>query len=369
MRQFCGKNREKCFGLKNSFLYFYLKTTTWGIIVGFKIGTWEFPKGICAAPLEGITDDPSFRLMCRMNGAELTYVPMISISDYTKHPNKTRILFPHDKSEKPFAVQLLGNAQSDVKTFFENLELEDLGIIDLNLCCAARSALVNNTGGALLRKPGKAAVFAENVIKYSPVPVTAKMRSGWSREENYGVQIAQELEKVGIAAITVHGVSVKAKYAVKSNPKYIRQIHEVVNVPVIANGDIRSIEDRKQVLDATGAAGVMIGRASIGNPFIFLQLDGKSAFQFTSLPGEIKPLWLMLDYLQLSQEHCTGMEFSRAKHFLYVHLKDASKKQILREQLGQIKTLGEFFASLIPIYPLLKQHPLVKEMEERNKHH
>ncbi len=285
---------------------------------------------------------------------------MVSITEFSKASSPGKIHFPHDKSEQPFAIQLLGNAQSNMKSFFDNLETQDVGIIDLNLSCAARSALVNNTGGALLRKSGKAAAFADAVIKYAPVPVTAKMRSGWSREENYGVQIAQELERSGIAAITVHGCSVKAKYTVPSNPKYIHQIQEAVKIPVIANGDIKTPADMSKILADTGAAGVMIGRASIGNPYIFAGLSGNVPNQYVSLPRDIKPLWLLLDYLKAGSDHAMGVEFPRARHFLYLHLRDQARKQVLRGQLDAIQTLEDFFIHYIPKYPKLAQHPLAK---------
>jgi tRNA-dihydrouridine synthase len=129
---------------------------------------------------------------------------------------------------------------------------------------------------------------------------------------------------------------------------------------VIANGDIKTSEEALKVLDATGAVGVSIGRASIGNPYVFSELRNKSSHSFNQLNREIQPLWLLLDYVQAGKTYAIGSEFSQAKHFLYVHLKDASKKQILREQLDSIETLEEFLAHFIPKYPALAQHPLAK---------
>jgi tRNA-dihydrouridine synthase B len=165
-----------------------------------QIGRWHFPNGLWAAPLQEITDDPIFRMMCRANGAELIFLPMIDIGEYCRRPDTGRTLLEHAQAEKPFAIQLLGNSKSPTKEFFDQITSFNVEIVDLNLCCAARSALTNNMGGALLRKLGKAADFATSVVKYSPVPVIAKMRSGWSREFNYGSQIGKELEQSGIAA-------------------------------------------------------------------------------------------------------------------------------------------------------------------------
>jgi len=326
--------------------------------LGFRVGNWEFPQGLSLAPLQDITSDPVYRLLCRDLGAELAFVPMLDVREFCQSPETYTPLFASALVEKPLAVQLLGNARSHLKECVDLLSPYDVGILDLNLGCCARNELVNGMGGALLRKLGKAADFAIEVLKYAECPVTAKMRASWSRQFNFGVKIAQELEQCGIAALTVHGRSVKAKYAEKTNPKHIKVIQDAVSIPVIANGDIKTPSDADRILAETGAAGIMVGRAAIGNPYIFQDLAGDSPNAISALPKPIRPLWLMLDYWVKAQHYGIQVDFSQAKHFLFLHTKNNELKKVLRTQLETVLTFEGFKEFICRQYHELACHPV-----------
>jgi tRNA-dihydrouridine synthase len=326
--------------------------------MGFYVGTWEFPQGVLLAPLQNITSDPIFRLLCRDQGAELAFVPMLDMREFCRAPADFAPTFASADIEKPFAVQLLGNARSPVKECVDFLSSYDVSVLDLNLGCCAHNELVNGMGGALLRKPGKAADFATEVLKFAGCPVTAKMRASWSRQFNFGVKIAKELERCGIAALTVHGRSVKAKYAEKTNPKHIKVIRDAVSIPVIANGDIKTQVDEGRILTETGAAGIMIGRAAIGNPYIFHELAGGSPNAFTTLPKPLRPLWLLLDYWAIAQKYDIQVDFAQAKHFLYLHTKNSELKKVLRSQFESVLTFEGFKDLACRQYPELARHPV-----------
>jgi tRNA-dihydrouridine synthase B len=327
--------------------------------MGFQVGSWNFPHGVLLAPLQDITSDPIFRLLCRDQGAELAFVPMLDIREFCRAPEEFAPIFASAEVEKPFAVQLLGNARSPVKECLDLLTPFHVNIIDLNLGCAAHNELIQGMGGALLRKQGKAASFADEVLKFAACPVTAKMRASWSRQFNFGVKIARELEQCGVGALIVHGRSVKAKYAEKSNPKHIKAIRDAVDIPVVANGDIKNNQDAELLVAETGAAGVMVGRAAIGNPYIFRELTGNSSPPVNQLPKPFRPLWLVLDYWATAQRSGIIPEFSSAKHFLFLHVKNNDLKAKLHCEMEQVKTIEEFIEYACHECPSLGDHPFL----------
>jgi len=233
-----------------------------------RIGPYVLPARVVLAPMAGVTDRP-FRVLCRKFGAALAASEMITAETRLWSTSKSRHRMDHAGEPAPRVVQLAGaEPQLLAAAARANVAL-GAQIIDLNMGCPAKKVCGRLCGAALLTDEPLVARILTAVVRAVEVPVTLKIRTGWDHEHRNGVNIACLAEACGVAALTVHGRTRADFYAGAAEYETIRDIKSHVRIPVFANGDIAEPQKAREVLDFTGADGVMIGRASHGAPWIF----------------------------------------------------------------------------------------------------
>ncbi len=233
-----------------------------------KIGNIELDNNIILAPMAGITDLP-FRVITKKYGnPSLMYTEMVSSKAIFHDDTKTKKLLEIEKIERPIAIQIFG---SDIESMVYAAKFVEpiADIIDINMGCPAPKVVKNGDGSKLLLNLDLAENIVKEVVKVVDKPVTVKLRKGWNNSNIVAVEAAQRFEKMGVAAITIHGRTREEYYSGSCDLEIIKQVKEAVKIPVIGNGDIRDIKSAKKMIDYTGVDGIMIGRASLGNPWIF----------------------------------------------------------------------------------------------------
>ncbi len=224
------------------------------------------------APMAGVTDKP-FRDICRQFGAALTTSEMVASDAKLRNSLKTRERLIFSEDEKPRSVQIVGSdpmALAEAARF--NVE-NGAQIIDINMGCPAKKVCNVAAGSALLKDEKLVATILETVVKAVNVPITLKTRTGWDKQNKNGLSIAKIAEDSGISALAVHGRTRECAYKGGVEYETIANIKSRINIPVIVNGDITSVEKVKDVLDYTHADAVMVGRAAQGNPWIFREIN------------------------------------------------------------------------------------------------
>ena len=237
-----------------------------------KIGRHEFKKGIVLAPMSGITDLP-FRKACHELGAELTPTEMVTsdTSKWKSDKSKHRLIRSNDSSTISM-VQIVGQDEKLLALAAKTIEENGGDIIDINLGCPAKKVCGKHAGSALLKDLDKVKRVFEAVRGAVTIPVTAKIRTGWCKSTINALEVAKTAESLGINAITIHGRTRDCKFRGHAEFDTIKAVKQCVGIPVIANGDIDSYETGLRVKAYTNADGIMIGRASYGNPWIFSEV-------------------------------------------------------------------------------------------------
>ncbi len=232
-----------------------------------KIGNVKLKNNILLAPMAGITDLP-FRLICEKFEPGLVCTEMVSSKAIYYDDEKTKKLMNLKGEKRPVSIQIFG---SDAETMgYAAKYVSDLAdIVDINMGCPAPKVVKNGDGSKLLLDLEKAKEIMQSVVKNSKVPVTLKFRKGWDGEHIVATEIAKIAEQSGISAITIHGRTRAEYYSGKADLEIIKKVKESVNIPVIGNGDVIDEESAKEMFEKTGVDGIMIGRGSFGNPWIF----------------------------------------------------------------------------------------------------
>lgn len=220
------------------------------------------------APMAGITDFP-FRQICREMGAGLVFSEMVSVEALIREHRRTHGMLRTDPAERPVVFQIFGSKPASMAEAAHIVSQGEVDFIDINMGCPVPKILKSGAGSALLRDIGLAKEIMSAVAGASKVPVTVKVRLGWDARNIVAVDLALAAEALGLAAVTVHARTKAQGFSGTADWDMIRTVKESVTIPVIGNGDVRCARDARRMLDETGCDGVMIGRASQGNPWIF----------------------------------------------------------------------------------------------------
>lgn len=248
-----------------------------------KIGSIELRTPLALAPMAGVTDLP-FRLICARYGCGLTVSEMVSAKGLLYKNVKTTEMLRIDEGERPTAIQLFGSVPQELAVAAKQVEASGADIIDFNMGCPVPKIVNNGEGSALMRRPELAYEVLAAMVDAVKIPVTVKFRAGWDENSINAVEIAQLMEKAGVAAVAVHGRTRKQFYEGKANWDIIREVKQAVNIPVFGNGDIHTVEDGLRMLKETGCDGLMIGRGADGNPWLFQRLA--AVLEGKPLPAE-----------------------------------------------------------------------------------
>lgn len=314
-----------------------------------KIGNVTLKNNIILAPMAGITNLP-FRKMCEKFEPGLVYTEMVSSKGLFYHDEKTKQLLNMQNEKRPIAVQIFG---SDVEAMSiaakEVSKIAD--IVDINMGCPAPKVVKNGDGSKLMLNLSLAGDIIEAVVKASTVPVTVKMRKGWDKEHIAAVELAKIAQEKGASAITIHGRTREEYYLGTADWQIIKQVKEAVSIPVIGNGDIKNVQDAKNMLEQTNVDGIMIGRGSIGNPWIFREIKQYlEEKEITPITNKEK-LQIILEHINLQVEflgETTGIKEMR-KHLAY-YLKNLPNAANIRQKVNQIETKQELVACIIEYF-------------------
>lgn len=236
------------------------------------IGPYQLDNNLILAPMAGVTDLP-FRQLCRRLGAGMAVSEMVSSNSLLWGSKKTLRRANHEGENDPIAIQIVGaDPALMAEAARHNVEL-GAQIIDINMGCPAKKICNVMAGSALLQDEHQVAKILEAVVNAVAVPVTLKIRTGWDQQNKNALRIARIAEQVGIQALTIHGRTRACQFGGNAEYDTIAEVKSAIGIAVIANGDIKSPEDAKAVLDHTGADALMIGRAAQGRPWIFREID------------------------------------------------------------------------------------------------
>lgn len=234
------------------------------------IGNVKLKNNILLAPMAGITDLP-FRLIARQYGTSYACTEMVSSKAIFYDDKKTKKLMNSEGEPRPLAIQIFGS-DIEAMTYASKYVSDYADIIDINMGCPAPKVTKNGEGSKILLDLELAENIMKTVVQNSKVPVTIKFRKGWDNDHIVATEIAKIAEKVGISAITIHGRTRSEFYSGKADWEIIKKVKESVKIPVIGNGDVVDEESAKKMFEETGVDGIMIGRASLGNPWIFKRI-------------------------------------------------------------------------------------------------
>jgi len=237
-----------------------------------QIGPYQLKNNLILAPMAGISDRP-FRELCKQFGAGLAVSEMVASNPALRKHERTLLKADHNGETGLRSVQILGTDPQQMADAAKFNAQRGAHIIDINMGCPAKKVCSVAAGSALLRDEALVKKILDAVVNAVDIPVTLKIRTGWDLHSRNAVEIARIAEESGVAALTLHGRTRACKFNGQAEYETIKKVKQSVRIPIIANGDIDSAEKAKYVLDTTSADAIMIGRAALGNPWLFKQIS------------------------------------------------------------------------------------------------
>lgn len=297
------------------------------------------------APMAGVSDR-AYRELCVRFGAAYCVSEMVSSKALSFNSKKSEELMEISDLERPCGIQIFGDDPKCMADAAKHALENKPDIIDINMGCPAPKISSNGSGSALMKNPRLCGEIVKAVTAVTDIPVTVKIRKGWDDDSVNAVEVAKICESAGAAAITVHGRTRQQYYKPPVDYDIIRAVRESVSVPVIANGDIDSAERAKEVMDITGCDLVMIGRATLGNPWIFSQINAYLENPNVKMhtPDLEERLGVMIEHIgkmvEYKGEH---MAMLQARKLVVGYFKGMKGAAALRNEAGKIKTLDDLY--------------------------
>ena len=295
------------------------------------------------APMAGVSDR-AYRELCMAMGAGYCVSEMVSSKALSFGSKKSAELMAIDACERPCGIQIFGDDPLCMAQAAEAAMENKPDIIDINMGCPAPKISGSGSGSALMKNPALCGRLTEAVVRTVNVPVTVKIRKGWDDSTVNAVEVAKICEQAGASAIAVHGRTRQQYYKPPVDYAIIRQVKQSVSVPVIANGDIDSAQKAKQVLDVTGADFVMIGRASMGNPWLFAQINAyldnpSQPLLFPSLKEKLDVMVAHVEKMVAYKGEYIAMR--QARKLVMGYFKGLRGAASLRNDSGRLETIDD----------------------------
>lgn len=302
----------------------------------------RFPKlksPAILSPMSGITDI-AFRVLAKKYGAGLTYTEFTSSASLISGNASAFKRIATDPSENPVAVQLFGSNVDDV-ICAAKIVSDKFDIIDINCGCPSWKVVRGGAGSEMLKNPDKIASFVNKLVSAIKKPVTVKIRTGIDEYHINAVEVAKLVEDAGASAIAVHGRTQKQGYSGSADWSIIKDVKDAVNIPVIGNGDVFSVEKFKEKMDFSGVDYIMIARGAIGNPFIFQQIND---YLKKGMYEKEDRLLLFFEYLELAKKY--GISFASIRTHAMNFTKTLRGARVMRKNLIPCKTIDELCSVL-----------------------
>lgn len=292
--------------------------------------------------MAGVTDKP-FRLLCKRLGAGYAVSEMTTSDSRLWHTRKSRNRLDHHGEPAPIGVQVAGTEPAAVAAAARHAVQHGAQIVDINMGCPAKKVCNAWAGSALLKDEMLVARILEAAVVAVPVPVTLKIRTGWNEANKNGVRVARIAEEAGVAALAVHGRTREKLYSGAAEYDTIAAIKQAVRIPIIANGDVTSPLKAREVLHATGADGLMIGRAAQGRPWIFREVQHFLATgERLAPPTPLQVRDVLLEHVQALHAfygEAGGVRIAR-KHLGW-YAKDRPENAAFRDVINRAETAAE----------------------------
>lgn len=309
------------------------------------IGGVSLKSHAVLAPMAGVSDR-AYRELCVRFGAAYCVSEMVSSKALSFNSKKSEELMEISDLERPCGIQIFGDDPKCMADAAKHALENKPDIIDINMGCPAPKISSNGSGSALMKNPRLCGEIVKAVTAVTDTPVTVKIRKGWDDDSVNAVEVAKICESAGVAAITVHGRTRQQYYKPPVDYDIIRAVRESVSVPVIANGDIDSAEKAKEVMDITGCDLVMIGRATLGNPWIFSQINAYLENPNVKIhtPDLEERLGVMIEHISKMVEYKgEHMAMLQARKLVVGYFKGMKGAAALRNEAGKIKTLDDLY--------------------------
>ncbi len=342
-----------------------------------KIGKIELDKPIALAPMEDVTDI-SFRIVCRRLGADILYTEFTSSEALIRDARKALQKIKVAEEERPVAIQLFGGLDTSMEGAAAVAEKENPDFIDINCGCWVKDVALRGAGSGLLRDLPRFEAIVKSTIRGTKLPVTVKTRLGWDKNSINILEVARMVENTGAAALTVHCRTRDMGHDGSADWHWLEKIKKVISIPLIGNGDVKSPEDAKKMLE-TGCDGVMIGRAAIVNPWIFRETNHYlKTGSLLAPPSPEERLRICIEHLKLSvqykEEKYGVLEFRKYYSGYLKGLPNVAKLRAelmtfskLNPILDRLAVFGEEIKNMDPNIELPKLGGLIGTRHEKNE--